>query len=128
MQRKYAAIAQKIQRIFLAITKNTTKNRLSATENAPSLFYTPCGYSVCFNFPSSICTNQALAFQLTCLYLRRNSARVSMLSVTGQNYGYIWLNCKIVEDSNVYCKTIRFLSSRNKYKFLLCAMLIYLIT
>ena len=43
-----------------------------------------------FKFSSSICTTQAPAFQQTCLYLRRNSARVSTLSVTGQNYGYIW--------------------------------------
>ena len=37
---------------------------------------------------SSICTNQAPAFQQTCLYLRRNSATVSMLSVTGHPRGY----------------------------------------
>ena len=71
-------------------TKNTTKNRLGATENAPSLFYTNFKYPLPFNFPPSICTNRAPAFQQTCLYLRRNSARVSMLSVTGRNYGYIW--------------------------------------
>ena len=66
------------------------KNRLGATENAPNLFYTLYGYSLLIEFLSSICTNRAPAFQQTCLYLRRNSARVSMLSVTGQNYGYIW--------------------------------------
>ena len=90
MQRKYAVLVRKMQRIFFTTTKNTIKNRLSATENAPNLFYTPLKYSQSFKFSSSICTNQAPAFQQTCLYLRRNSARVSMLSVTGQDNGYIW--------------------------------------
>ena len=47
-------------------------------------------YPQSFKFPPSICTNPAPAFQQTCLYLRRNSATVSMLSVTGLDIGYIW--------------------------------------
>ena len=69
------------------ITKNTLKNRFGATENAPSLFYTLLKYSQSFKFSSSICTNQAPVFQRTCLYLRRNLATVSMLSVTGRPRG-----------------------------------------
>ena len=39
------------------ITKNTTKNRFSATENAPNLFYTLPQYPQFVKIPSSICTN-----------------------------------------------------------------------
>ena len=84
MQRKCAASLQKMQRIIYRVTKNTMKNRFGSTENAPNLFYTLLKYPQSFKFSSSICTNQAPAFQQTCLYLRRNSARVSMLSVTGR--------------------------------------------
>ena len=37
-------LKQKIQRIFFTTTKNTTKNRFGATENAPNLFYTLLKY------------------------------------------------------------------------------------
>lgn len=47
------------------------------------LIFTLLKYPQSFKFSSSICTNQAPAFQQTCPYLRRNSATVSMLSVTG---------------------------------------------
>ena len=71
----------KCNEYFRDITKNTTKNRFGATELRILIV------NLIF---SSICTNQAPVFQQTCLYLRRNSATVSTLSVTGQNYGYIW--------------------------------------